>query len=110
MRILILVPTVFFTFSACDQYTNKTSEIPDGLFIEIYVDVVQTSLDSTQTDTNNIFDMILKNHNLTREEWDRTVELYQRDPAVWLDIFSDIQQQLQDTSKTSLPKKRTLFQ
>jgi len=76
---------IFLLLSACE----KKSPIPEEEFIKVYVDLLILQ-DTTGTNTSS-FDslktLVFKNHSVSAEEYDATINYYNSEPKRWEGFF-----------------------
>jgi Domain of unknown function (DUF4296) len=85
LKIFPLLLIIFLLHSSCE----KQSPIPEEKFIKAYVDLLILQ-DSTSTNTasfDSLKTLVFKNHDISAEEYEATINYYNSDPKRWEGFF-----------------------
>lgn len=97
--IFIFHLTVLLLFSYhCDKQ-EKTKELDEKTFVQVYCDVITYS-DLVDSKLRQAFvDSILNSYDISRQEFQQTVESYSRNEKKWEKIFTKIVEELEKREK-----------
>lgn len=88
--------------SACDD----SSPVPEEKFIKVFADVLiaKDTIGTDQISADSLTKIILKNNNLTLEEYKQTINFYNSSPERWEDFFNKAGtyvEELRETAETN---------
>jgi hypothetical protein len=80
-----LIIFLFFFISACD----KGPPIPEEKFIKVYVDflIIQDTSTAETFSLDSIKTFVFKRHNISPEQYDKTINYYNSQPEKWVAFF-----------------------
>lgn len=85
-------------FCAC---VDRDAEIIEPeRFAEIYVEMLLTAIDSTAADSSQFKGRILAEHEVSQKEFEDTMEHYDNNPMLWLDVFTEVNAKLEERLDT----------
>lgn len=95
--ILLLLLASIFKYS-CTRKSGQ-QQIEQKVFVQLYCDVVAYAdlIDSKQREA--FVDSVLKSHDISREQFQHTVNVYSRDVKKWEKIFTKIVEELERREK-----------
>jgi len=105
--ILLIVPSLICVFNSSCAKKSDRQQLDEKVFVPVYCDVV-TYADLLDTKTRELFvDSVLNHYQITREQFQATVDAYSRDEKKWEKIMTKIVEELElrekelaDSSKT----------
>ena len=89
--------SVIILLSSCTQ--NKI--INEDKFVKIYADLViqQDTLNNLNVKNDSLKSIVFKRYNTTKEDYKKTIEYYNQDPAKWEKFFSKVTAYLESLKK-----------
>jgi hypothetical protein len=102
--ILFAISCVCIT-SACDSIKRTTPVIEKSMFVQIYCDVVVRSDQLSRPEQTAFVDSVLSAHQVTKEQFDQTVQYYSQNSERWKQIFDDITSELE--RRLNLPSDKS---
>lgn len=90
-------------FISCEEKPS----IEENKFVKVYAELISVP-DSISVDSTKYFDYkqkIFSEFNLTENDYEQTVEFYNKDPKRWEDFFNKVVKHIEaidDSSRTSL--------
>ncbi len=96
---LLLVISVICAFNSSCKKKSEQKQLDQKVFIPVYCDVV-TYADLLDAKTRDAFvDSVLNQYQITREQFQATVDAYSRDKKKWEKIMTKIVEELERREK-----------
>ncbi|NWF49222.1 MAG: DUF4296 domain-containing protein [Ignavibacteriaceae bacterium] len=82
---LFFVLFVVIFAASCD----KEEAIPEDEFVVVFTDLIiaNDTADFNKTNRLEVKKAVLKKHNITEEQYKRTLDFYNKDPEKWKEFF-----------------------
>jgi hypothetical protein len=85
LKIFPLLLIIFLLFLSCE----KQSPISEEKFIKVYVDllILQDTTGTNSSAFDSLKTLVFKNHNISAEEYEATINYYNSEPKRWEGFF-----------------------
>lgn len=83
----------------------KEKFLEPELFAKIYVEVILQSENSADSDSLNLLQMVLDEYDVSKEEFEASIHYFEGKPELWLEVFSKVVEELEETKKIKEKEK-----
>lgn len=105
LSIVFLVQIVIMVLSHCNgDNPSSKKELDEKVFVQVYCDVLTYSDLIESTLKEAFVDSVLRSYNISREDFQRTVESYSKDESQWEKIISQIVEELERREEELISK------
>lgn len=117
MKNIIIVFTIFFISSCTFIGGSKNKVVDDEKFIDVLVDmhfadavlsIKGFSIKKDSATINMYYDDILKKHNISRKQFDKTLEYYSKNATEYDKIYEQVLEKLKIMSSENKEKNEKL--
>lgn len=97
---LILFLALAALLAGCDGLRGTGGALPRQRFVEVYGEILELEAASPgpRVDSTAV-DSVLARHQVTRQEIQRTVEVYRQSPERWDEFYAEVVRRLEEKQK-----------
>ncbi len=96
----------FFLFSILILLSgcSKNNILDEDKFVKVYGDLIiqQDTLNTLNVKNDSLKNIVFKRYNTTKEDYKKTIEYYNQDPAKWEKFFSRVTAYIENLKKQNV--------
>jgi uncharacterized membrane protein YvbJ len=77
----------------------KEKFLEPELFAKIYVEVILQSENPADSDSLNLLQVVLDKYDVSKEEFEASIDYFESKPELWEDVFSKVVEELENAKK-----------